>query len=218
MDTEVTDLKKGQNLLTELQTRFILVLSWKEESSGKLFEVFASGVEVNQAQALTIVEGVAAGVNTADTIFGESYSGKLWNYGPVRVRVDQSLDEALMNPGMYCSPKILGLSRETVTGATVHEMVESYREDRGLAGDEVPLAAEFLFCGDDRLPFFEGLTDDQSKSGDRLEKRGYKGAWKLIAPILVETAKWQDLVDFKQKLTKEQKVAEVRELLFWKAK
>lgn len=153
-----------------------------------LISITTNGLEISEEQADRLINNTHKAAQIANQI----------NQGPIKgykekliLRFPAEGQVGLMND-LKARKELLDEDDESQTAAVVHEMIHSIEEELDSPDyynhnlqEAVPLAAEFIFGGKSRLPFFVKLTDKvitHTKEHQDLDphSRGWKKALYLL--------------------------------------
>lgn len=175
-------------------------------------DILVSGEVVDKC-----LEAMEGAFDLEQKIFGGEVKGTYWQKNKIDLTLTDKMNGAMNNAFGIKTIFALEKSKKTLTAAMIHEMVEMWREDKGLIGEGVPLMVEYLFCNDDRLDLFDGeLTKNFGQEGYSHQK-----GWNRVVRYLgFGGGRGEDLKkglsDWKNSLTEEEKIIFIKEkLLNW---
>lgn len=193
----------GKMLVTE--TRGVCTVSIYQRKSGEIDPERVIQLKESGLQALEVAQEISSDLIKSLSLFvGEDVSA----YIHINGRVSNSM---------------LHDDSDSQVGALLHELIESLEEDEGfeLGNKEgLPNLAEFLFTGNDRLDYFQFLTE-KALSGEEVYSylKPYVSSWPEVVRILCNESNIKDpaelfsILESKRALSREQKIQIIREVL-----
>jgi len=182
---------------------------------GSVFVIRAVDCEVSVEQLEKLFDSLETAFNWEKQVFEEEAKKMFWSKGTITLTLREKMEGLMQNNFDIKAKYALGKSKETVSAAIFHEILEMWRDEFGLIGEGAPLMAEFLMCGDDRLLFRE-LCDDFGKEND-----SHQIGWNKVVDSFgfgkeKEKSLFEEMDSWKKSLTEEQKVGFIKEnLLGW---
>lgn len=171
------------------------LISERKTDQGPI-KVTTDGVEISEKQAGKLIDSVHKAAQIAHKI----------NQGPIDAYQDEyNLRFSNKNKviglmeGLNTRQELLHQDDQSQTAAVVHELIHAIEEEledpqysRSYPQETVPLAAEFIFGGETRLPIFTRLTNQVINHLDNPQELStHSRGWQQALPILEKATNTQ---------------------------